>query len=492
MPLGSFFDQITLAIVLEAAYFITLVFVIVKVLHDTRSSVKALAYILFIVLVPMVGIVFYFSFGINYRKRKLYSRKIVNDETLRQAILARLHDYSKHVLHSGLMPPGHRKLARFVHRSTNSPLTANNSATLLFNGEDKFPALMAALKGATSHIHMEYYIFENDGTGSSIANILMEKAQQGVEVRFLYDHFGSHGLQKSFINRLEQAGVQTAPFYRIRWYALANRLNYRNHRKIVVVDGKTSFIGGINVSNKYRNDLTKNKLYWRDTHLMIEGLATVFLQYLFICDWNFCSKNKVHYERGYFPQDFDRKNIQHEVVQVVPSGPDSKLPVIFYSIMEAIGSARKRVYITSPYFIPGESLMDALIIVAKSGLDVKLLVPGASDSKMVNAAARSYYTELLKHGVRIFTYEKGFVHAKTMTVDDGLAVVGSANMDYRSFDLNFEVNALVYSTEITHQLVRAFEEDLSHSQEIDAQEWLNRPGHVHLWEKLVRLLSPFL
>jgi cardiolipin synthase len=179
-------------------------------------------------------------------------------------------------------------------------------------------------------------------------------------------------------------------------------------------------------------------------------------------------------------------------VQIVPSGPDSKLPVIFYYLMEAIGSAREKVLITSPYFIPGESLIDALIIVAKSGIEVKLLIPGVSDSKMVNAAARSYYTEILQHGVRIFTYEKGFVHAKTMIIDDDLSVVGSANMDYRSFDLNFEVNAMLYSKEITSLLQNAFEEDLKHSREINANDWLNRPRYIHLWEKLVRLLSPFL
>lgn len=225
---------------------------------------------------------------------------------------------------------------------------------------------------------------------------------------------------------------------------------------------------------------------------MIDGRATIYLQYLFLCDWNFSHETKLHYGTDYFPYNFDTQTIQNEVVQIAPSGPDSKLPVIFYSIMKAIGSARERVLITSPYFIPGESLMDALIIVAKSGVEVKLLVPGKSDSKMVNSAARSYYTELLKHGVRIFTYEKGFVHAKTMVIDNDLSVVGSANMDYRSFDLNFEVNAMLYSKEITSQLQRAFEEDLKESHEINAIYWLNRPAYKHLWEKLIRLLSPLL
>lgn len=483
----------TWLLLFEIAYIILLVLVIMKVLFDTRSGVKALAYILFIVLVPIVGIIFYFSFGINYRKRKMYNKKIVEDEVLRQKITTSVHAYSEEVIHSTLLSSEHFNLARFVHNSIDSPLTANNSVKLLLNGEEKFPAVLAAMENATSHINVEYYIYEDDKTGNSIAEMLIKKAQQGVEVRFMYDDFGSHGLKKAFIKKLEDSGVETAPFYKIRLYAVANRLNYRNHRKIIVIDGKTSFVGGINISDKYRNETkTKDDLYWRDTHLMMEGPATYYLQYLFLCDWNFCSKQKLIFGPEYFPMHERPHEMNAELVQIASSGPDSTLPVIFYSLMEIISSANKRIWITSPYFIPGESLMDSLIIAAKSGVEIKILVPGISDSKMVNAAARSYYSELLQHGVRIFLYGKGFVHAKTMLADDNLSIVGSANMDYRSFDLNFEVNAILYSEKITTQLSAAFENDLKDSTEINATEWMNRPKYIHLWEKFVRLLSPFL
>lgn len=310
----------------------------------------------------------------------------------------------------------------------------------------------------------------------------------------MYDDFGSHSLNRRFVKRLQEAGIETAPFYKIKWYALASRLNYRNHRKIIVIDGKKSFVGGINISDRYRNDTkSENNLYWRDTHLMIDGPATFYLQYLFLCDWNFCSIKKMEFGPEYFPSPTpEEEEIGDDLVQLVPSGPDSKLPVIFYSLIQAIGSAKEKIQITSPYFIPGESLMDALIIAAKSNIEVTLLVPGVSDSKMVNAAARSYYTELLQHGVQIFTYEKGFVHAKTMIIDDNLSVIGSANMDYRSFDLNFEVNAILFGESIAGQLLKIFNNDLKQSSKINATDWLNRPKHVHLWEKLVRLLSPFL
>ncbi|WP_092444832.1 cardiolipin synthase [Winogradskyella sediminis] len=476
----------------ELAYVLLVVFVVLRVLHDTRSSIKALSYILFIVFVPIIGMVFYFTFGINYRKRKLYSKKLNLDEPIRERIGAKMYSYSKMIHQSGLISEHQKKLMEFIRHSSSSPLTANNEVKLLINGEEKFPQLLQAIDDAKHHIHIEYYIYESDNTGNAVAELLIKKAKEGVEVRFMYDDFGSHSLSKSFLKTLSDAGIQTVPFYEIKWYAFANRLNYRNHRKIVIIDGETCFIGGINISDKYRNDCQPNNLYWRDTHLLIKGQATAYLQYLFLCDWNFCSKIPLEYAVDYFPDYTNTSTIKNEIVQFAASGPDSKQPVIFYSLLEAISTAKKRIYITSPYFIPGESLMDALLIAMQSGLDVKLIIPGISDSKMVNAAANAYYTELLQCGAKIYQYKKGFVHAKTMVIDDNLAIVGSANMDYRSFDLNFEVNAFVYSKAIASQLTEAFEHDLKASHKIDAEAWLNRPKAIQLWEKLVRLLSPLL
>ncbi len=480
-------------IITEIIYLLIVVLVILRVLHDTRSSTKALAYILFIFFVPIIGIIFYFSFGVNYRKRKLYTKKISDDVPFRNYLKDKMNTYSETIKKSGLIAYKHDTLTEFILRSGASPLTANNEVKLLINGEEKFPELIKALDNATSHIHIEYYIYEDDITGNQIADALIKKAKQGIEVRFMYDDFGSHGLGKDFIKKLQDAGVQTAPFYKIKWYAFANRLNYRNHRKIVIIDGLVSFVGGINMSDKYRNDLKKNNpLYWRDTHLMLKGQATAYLQYLFMCDWNFSSTNRLEYSDTYFIDLTKQEVIESEIVQIAASGPDSNQPVIFYSLMEAINSAKKNIYITSPYFIPDQSLMDSLLIAIQGGLDVKILIPGISDSKMVNAAASAYYTELLKVGAKIYKYDKGFVHAKTMVIDDDLAIIGSANMDYRSFDLNFEVNAMVYSKNITKQLTDAFITDLKASKQIDATLWLNRPKYIHVWEKMVRLLSPFL
>lgn len=478
---------------LQIPYFIFTILVILRVLYDTRSSTKALAYILFIVFLPILGTLFYFAFGINYRKRKLYTKKLVIDEHQGKLIRQKMNAYSEAILNSGLIADKHKTLAAYIRYSSNSPLTANNEVKLLINGEEKFPALLEALEQAKSHIHLEYYIYENDFTGNQIADMLIQKAQQGVEVRFMYDDFGSHGLGKAFIKRLQEGGVRTAPFYKIKWYAFASRINYRNHRKIIIIDGLVSFVGGINMSDRYRNDIEdENHLYWRDTHLMINGQASAYLQHLFVSDWNFCSSQKLAFSDIYFPDISQIDSIENNIVQTVASGPDSKQPVIFYSLLAAISSAKKSIYITSPYFIPGESLMDALIIAIQSGLDVKVLIPGVSDSKMVNTAASAYYTELLQYGAQIYMYDKGFVHAKTMVFDNELAIIGSANIDYRSFDLNFEVNAMVYSQKIAAQLTAIFEQDLKSAVQIDKESWLNRPKYIHLWEKAVKLLSPFM
>ena len=484
--------EITWLLLGQIGYSVLLFLVVLRVLYDTRSSTKTLAYVLFIILVPVVGMIFYFSFGINYRKRKLYSKKIIKNKELRRQLHDKLHSYSERVTTSELLPNSFQKLARLIEGTNGSPLMAGNKVELLINGEEKFPAVLAALKEAQHHIHLEYYIFEDDVTGNAIADALIERAQAGVAVRFLYDDFGSHSLGRSFISRLEAGGVETVPFYEIKIWAFANQINYRNHRKIIVIDGRKAFVGGINISDRYRNDVDGDGLFWRDTHLMIEGRATFYLQYLFLGDWNFCKESKLDYCEDFFPVESYGGSIESELVQIVASGPDSDLPVILYSLIEAIGAAEKRLLITTPYFIPGESLVDLLVIAAKSGIEVKLLVPGISDSRIVNVAARSYYADLLDHGVRIFEYQKGFVHAKTIVVDDSLALVGSANMDYRSFDLNFEVNALVYSKDVAGKLAAVFEEDLLNSKEIDREKWLDRPKYILIWEKFVRLLSPFM
>lgn len=461
-----------------------------RIIIDTHNSTKTLAYLLLVLILPIVGSAFYFSFGINYRKKKIYSKKIISNDILYRNIMDWLKVRSRKTEEA--FEDDLKYYKDIIHFLINdsSSLLSLNKVTLLLNGENKFESVLEALEKAKSFIHLEYYIFENEGIGKKIIEILKRKAGEGVKVRFIYDDFGSHKL-RNILDDLRTAGIEIFPFYKIRFFFLANRINYRDHRKIIVIDGITGFIGGINVSDRYINTGEKNKLYWRDTHLKIEGPAVNNLQYHFIANWNFASNAILDIQPFYFPLDFT-DNTGRELVQIVPGGPDYPSSGIMLSFFTAIVMARQRIYITSPYFIPNDSICDALRKAALSGKDVRLLLPGISDSRIVNAAARSYFYDMLSNNVKIYLYQKGFVHAKTMVVDEMVSIVGTANMDVRSFDLNFEINAVVYGKEINRQLTEAFMNDLAYSEEITLQDWLKRGMVQRFIDASARLLSPLL
>ena len=293
------------------------------------------------------------------------------------------------------------------------------------------------------------------------------------------------------MKELRNGGVEAFPFNRIRLPFFANRINYRNHRKIIVVDGTTGFTGGINISDRYINDpRMDNRYFWRDTHIRIDGPGIIFLQNIFLCDWNFCSGQQIEPEKKHF--NTSRQPGGNIYVQIAASGPDSPNSTIMLSILKAVSIAKEEILITTPYFIPGGSIIDSLKMALLGGVSVKLLVPGISDSRIVNAAARSYYGELLGAGAEIFLYRKGFVHSKIMVIDGSFAVVGSANMNHRSFNLDFEVNANIYSAEFAGRMKRMFLADIKDAEKIEYQQWQDRPLLVRLVERTARLLSPLL
>jgi cardiolipin synthase len=480
-------------LIFEIVYVIILVLVCLRIIYDTHDNSKTLAYLLLAVFVPIFGVIFYFSFGINYRKRKMYTKKIIEDEGLVKKLEDSILRYSQTTFDKGdAAVQSNKELAYMLVKDKGSALTADNAVKLLINGEMKFPEVLKALESANHHIHFEYYIYEDDEIGRKIEEVLIRKAKEGVEVRFIYDDFGSRTIRKKLVPRLIAAGVQAFAFHEIIFIAFANRLNYRNHRKIIIVDGITGFVGGINVSDRYINKQQDSKFFWRDTHLRIDGAGVQYLQTLFIADWNFCSNESLEPNQHYFP---DRRTIPKfgdKVVQIAASGPDCDTSTILFSMLQVINGAKEEILISTPYFIPGESIMNALLVSSLGGLKVKLLVPYDSDSVFVNAAASSYYNELLKAGVDIYLYTKGFMHAKTMIADRKIAVVGTANMDHRSFDLNFEVNAIVYDEDFASELRTTFMSDLKDSIKIDQLEWENRPVYRKLLDKIARLVSPML
>lgn len=486
-------QEIRWILLLEIFYTLVVIAACLRIIYDTRSTTKTLAYLMLTVFLPVGGIIIYFCVGTNYRKRKLYTKKIVKDEQMQQKITTEIYEASEKIWNT--VPDGilkYQKLAHLLLNDGTSYLSGNNKVEILLNGEEKFPEVLRSLKEAKRHIHIEYYIYEDDEIGNAIAAVLMEKAKAGVTVRLIYDDFGSRSIRRNIIPELIEAGVQAYPFYKVLFIALANRLNYRNHRKIIVIDGCVGFTGGINVSDRYINTPANagKQVFWRDTHVKISGTGVYYLQYLFICDWNFCSDEELGPQPGFFCEP-DTKD-GGAILQIAASGPDSDNPTILFSLIQLIGMAEKEILITTPYFIPGESLLDALVVAALSGVKVKLLVPDKSDSAMVAAAARSFYGELLAVGVEIYQYQKGFIHAKTVVSDSQLSVIGTANMDNRSFELNFEVNCVIYDSVTAEKMTAIFNQDLEDSVQINPQEWEKRPLYKQLPEKLSRLFSPLL
>jgi cardiolipin synthase len=481
-------------LVYEILYTIVLILVCLRIIYQTHTTSKTLSYLLAAIFVPFAGMIFYFLFGLSYRKRKIYSKKLTENDVLAKKIRDDIYKYSKQTFNENdATLQANRELAYMLLKDTNSPLTSHNAVKLLKNGENKFPEVLQALREAKNHIHIEYYIYEDDKIGRALAEVLVQKVKEGVDVRFIYDDFGSSSVRKKLIPWLKANEVKAFPFYKIYFILFANRINYRNHRKIIVIDGHTAFVGGINVSDRYINiSGNRKKLFWRDTHLRIDGPGVQYLQYLFLCDWNFCAEEKLQPEKRFFPSPGTLPVTGNKIVQIAASGPDSDTPSILYSILQAINLATKEILISTPYFIPGEVLVESLVIASLSGISVKLLIPGKSDSKLVNYAARSYYNYLMQKGIEIYQYKRGFIHAKTLVADRRIAIVGTANMDSRSFDLNFEVNAIVYNQEIAGQLTDIFFEDLNDAEKIDLAAWNSRSRFVRLLEKMARLVSPLL
>lgn len=476
-------------ITFEVLYVVLIIFTSYRIIIDTRSNTKTLAYLLTVLFVPVIGVIIYFSVGINYKKREIYSKKIVSSGSLQAMVIQMMHDRNIKTIEKDTEQVFDERISQFLFHATSSPLANNNHVEILRNGEEKFPKVLQAIAKAKHSIHIEYYIIEEGAITNTLEELLIKKVNEGVKVRVIYDDFGSSSIRKKLVPRWREHGIAIYPFYKIKLLFFANRINYRNHRKIIVIDGEIGFIGGINWSDRYYNQ-GEEGLYWRDTHLYLEGPITASLQAIFLADWNFCSKLLLKPTPNLF-EGLNKKSGDTSV-QIAADGPDYATPTILYSLLQAIHNAKEYIYATTPYYIPDESLQNALCLMAQSGVDIRLLVPYKSDSRVVDAASRSYFKELLNSGVKIYRYKKGFIHAKTLAIDDQLSTIGTANLDYRSFDLNFEVNALIYNAEITQELRQQFEEDISDAEEIDIIKWLQRNKAKMLFEKIASLISPLL
>lgn len=457
-------------------------------IYQRRDPVKTIAWIAIFILIPFTGLVLFFFFGRTYRRKKIFFRKELSD--FRQ-IEKHVSWQSKHLYHNLFLEDEELTTkigaAQLLFNNSKALLTTHNDVKILLNGEETFPALFEALKNAKHHIHIEFYIIEEGIIGNELKDILIQKAKEGIEIRVLYDDVGSWGLSNEYISALKKAGIEVYAFMPVRFPRLAQRLNFRNHRKIVVVDGKIGFIGGLNIADRYMFGQPEIGI-WRDTHLQITGTAVSSLQLIFLTDWHFATDKFVPDEK-YFP-NYKAKN--RCMIQMVTSGPDSDWNSIMQAYFYLISTAKKYIYISTPYFIPNESILTAIKTVSLSGVDVRIILPSRSDSKLTYYGSLSYLPELLEANVSIYSYKKGFTHSKVLIVDDIVSSVGTANMDLRSFDQNFEVNALIYNTKVTAQLKQIFINDLEFCDKIVLEEYLAKPFINHLAQGIARVFSPLL
>lgn len=453
---------------------------------ENRHPTQTLTWLVVLAGFPILGFIFYFLFGRNFRKERMFRKKYFLDKQTFLQYEGR-DPVSEEKLNRAASVP-YQKLFYLAQKLGNSPISFGTDTKVLTNGEETFTYILQELQKAVHHIHLEYYIVRDDDIGQKIKSVLMQKAREGVKIRFLFDAVGSWKLSKAYINDLKDAGVEMVLFGPVRLPFLNSKFNFRNHRKIIVIDGSTGFVGGLNIGDEYlgRNE---NFGYWRDTHLMLKGEAVRSLQLIFLQDWYYMTNSSCLTAEYLSPV---LKENRYGGVQLIAGGPDNEYSAIKNIFFAMITSAKDSVWIASPYFIPDEDIFSALKIASLSGIDVRLLVPKKPDKKIVFHASRSYFPELLEAGVRIFEYEKGFMHSKIIIVDHVLASIGTSNMDMRSFHLNFEVNAFLYRTNSTLEMVQEYEHDLVNSREIDARIFSKRHLGYRLLESTSRLLSPLL
>jgi cardiolipin synthase len=472
---------------LSMLYLLSILFVCLMIVFENRAPVKTLSWVLVILLVPFLGIIFYVFFGQNYRKQKIFSKKSVLDlEQLTSYAAIQVNALpDRMVLESDAI---HDKvhLMKLMLNNNKSALTEFNKIEILIDGTNTFPAMLEAINGATSFINIEFYRFESDLLGMKFCEALMLKAKEGIKVRIIYDDVGSWSLNNKIIRRMRERGVEIFPFMPVRFPWLTNKINFRNHRKILVVDGIRGYIGGLNIADKYLHGI-KGIGNWRDTHLVIKGEAVATLNSVFMVDWYFVSDILLTDEPGHF--EFE-KVPDKCWIQMASSGPDSDWANIMQVYFSAIATARKSIYISTPYFSPDESILNAMKTASLSGVDVQMILPDKSDSVVAYWNTRSYIDELIEAGIKIYLYTKGFNHSKYILVDNVFASVGSANVDMRSFDLNFEVAALIYDESFASSLLKVFLNDIANSTRVESDQWQKRKRTARYKESLSRILGP--
>ncbi len=475
-------------------FFINIILSIIIVFFQRRNPTSVWAWLMVLYFIPIVGFVLYLIICQDFHKSKMFRVKEIEDSLTEpiQYQSQKIHQLIERESSERVEKDSFLNLTLYNLNSTGAVFTNNNDIKIFIDGRDKFGDLINEMKKATKYIHFEYYIIRNDELFAEISKVLKQKVKEGVEVRVLYDAMGCRMMPSHVMKELQEAGIEVAVFFPalLKWFHL--RVNYRNHRKIVVIDGRVGYVGGFNVGKEY---LSQNQYfgYWRDTHLKLWGPSVIGLQIRFALDWNFAAKKNLFIDKKYLEHIMDSEHEDnHKGIQIIASGPDSSTPSIRDTYLQIILAARDHIYIQTPYFIPDDAILSALKIAANSGVDVRLMIPCKPDHPFVYWATYSYAGELIQAGGRCYTYEDGFLHAKGICCDSLVCCYGTANMDIRSFNLNFEVNAIIYDEDTTTEMEKIFKNDLEHCKEIKEESYNTRNLLIRIREQISRLLSPVL
>ena len=480
--MSEFFFSHWVTIIVVLVYSVSIISICNIIVLENRNPVRSLAWITVLLFLPVIGLVFYLFFGRNIKNKALISKRLKKRSYLNR--------YVKQVDIAALpLTEESRGQIMLGHQLAGATYFPNNDIQIFTNGREMFDAYKKDLLQAQQFINIQFYIFKDDKIGNEIAEILMEKARAGVIVRVIYDHVGSLRVSKAFFRRLKEAGVEVCPFFKVTFPEFATRVNWRNHRKITTIDGVIGYIGGMNLADRYVEGLPDGRV-WRDTHIRIYGPSCLGLVHSFHLDWRFMEQPLFSDIAKPLPR-FDRP-AGEAGVQILSSGPIGQWHNISMMFDKAISSAKKCVYIETPYFLPTESLLRSLQTAALSKVDVRIIVPRTPDSRMLKLATASYIGECLRAGIKFYYYEPGMLHSKNIIIDEEFTTTGSTNFDFRSMEYNFECNAFIYSREINAKMKEIFMTDLGESTRILSSTWKHRPFLQKLKESLVRLMSPVL
>ena len=458
---------------------------LVLVISGNRKPYISMFWIVFIVLLPGIGTVFYLLLGQDYRSRRVIKPdELARFDALRDKAIGSCAKES-------LPDDKYNKLANMMRHANDTPLLAGNEVRIFTDFTPMFQTMLDDISRAKKFVHIQFYIVENDEVGHQLSSLLIRKAQEGVDVRLMFDSWANLFVRSEYYDHMRRGGVKVQSFQKLIPSMFTRDVNCRTHRKIVVVDGHTGYTGGMNIARRYRDGI--NQGAWRDTHIRIQGPAVTQLELSILADWRFCTKELLDDPR-FFPQYTTTQPLDAlATMQIVTSGPMDEWNTVMQGMVQAIAQSRNYLYIQTPYFLPTHPILLALRNAALAGVDVRLMMPAVSDrSRLTLAASKSYFRDLLPAGVKIYLYEKGFLHAKTMVSDDDFVTIGSTNLDPRSLEQNFEVNAFIYNEEIARRQRDIFLDDMKECVLVDALQWQRRPWIEKFVQSTARILTPIL